>query len=100
MQSNLSQQKENTTTVKEKTVQIQVEQSSYDVVIIGAGAAGLPAALGLVKSEEYKTLRSQGKQPKILVICKLQALRSHTGSAEGGIAASLGNIEKDCWQWH
>ena len=100
MQSNLSQQKENTTTVKEKTVQIQVEQSSYDVVIIGAAAAGLPSALGLVKSEEYKTLRSQGKQPKILVICKLQALRSHTGSAEGGIAASLGNIEKDCWQWH
>lgn len=100
MQSNLSQQKENTTTVKEKTVQIQVEQSSYDVVIIGAGAAGLSAALRLVKSEEYKTLRSQGKQPKILVICKLQALRSHTGSAEGGIAASLGNIEKDCWQWH
>lgn len=93
-------QKENTTTVKEKTVQIQVEQSSYDVVIIGAGAAGLSAALGLVKSEEYKTLKSQGKQPKILVICKLQALRSHTGSAEGGIAASLGNIEKDCWQWH
>ncbi|RFT39992.1 succinate dehydrogenase, partial [Gardnerella vaginalis] len=100
MQSNLSQQKENTTTIKEKTVQIQVEQSSYDVVIIGAGAAGLSAALGLVKSEEYKTLKSQGKQPKILVICKLQALRSHTGSAEGGIAASLGNIEKDCWQWH
>ena len=100
MQSNLSQQKENTTTVKEKTVQIQVEQSSYDVVIIGAGAAGLSAALGLVKSEEYKTLKSQGKQPKILVICKLQALRSHTGSAEGGIAASLGNVEKDCWQWH
>ena len=100
MQSNLSQQKENTTTVKEKTMQIQVEQSSYDVVIIGAGAAGLSAALGLVKSEEYKTLRSQGKQTKILVICKLQALRSHTGSAEGGIAASLGNIEKDCWQWH
>lgn len=100
MQSNLSQQKENTTTVKEKTVQIQVEQSSYDVVIIGAGAAGLSAALGLVKSEEYKELRAQGKQPKILVICKLQALRSHTGSAEGGIAASLGNIEKDCWQWH
>ncbi|MFP1713229.1 FAD-binding protein [Gardnerella vaginalis] len=100
MQSNLSQQKENTTTVKEKTVQIQVEQSSYDVVIIGAGAAGLSAALGLVKSEEYKELKSQGKQPKILVICKLQALRSHTGSAEGGIAASLGNIEKDCWQWH
>ena len=100
MQSNLSQQKENTTTVKEKTVQIQVEQSSYDVVIIGAGAAGLSAALGLVKSEEYKDLRAQGKQPKILVICKLQALRSHTGSAEGGIAASLGNIEKDCWQWH
>lgn len=100
MQSNLSQQKENTTTVKEKTVQIQVKQSSYDVVIIGAGAAGLSAALGLVKSEEYTTLKSQGKQPKILVICKLQALRSHTGSAEGGIAASLGNIEKDCWQWH
>jgi succinate dehydrogenase / fumarate reductase flavoprotein subunit len=34
------------------------------------------------------------------VISKLQPLRSHTGSAEGGIAASLGNIEEDSWQWH
>ena len=34
------------------------------------------------------------------MISKLQPLRSHTGSAEGGIAASLGNVEKDDWHWH
>ena len=38
--------------------------------------------------------------PKILVVSKLQPLRSHTGSAEGGIAASLGNVESDDWHWH
>ena len=42
----------------------------------------------------------QGVDPKILVVSKLQPLRSHTGSAEGGIAASLGNVESDDWHWH
>ncbi|MDF7665281.1 FAD-binding protein [Bifidobacterium sp. ESL0745] len=72
----------------------------YDVVIIGAGAAGLSAALGILRSNEVKTMNARGRSPKLLVISKLQALRSHTGSAEGGIAASLGNIEHDDWRWH
>jgi succinate dehydrogenase / fumarate reductase flavoprotein subunit len=47
-----------------------------------------------------QTAREHGAEPKILVISKLQPLRSHTGSAEGGIAASLGNAEHDDWHWH
>lgn len=66
----------------------------YDAVIVGAGAAGLSAALGLLRSKETP------ENPKILVVSKLQPLRSHTGSAEGGIAASLGNVESDDWHWH
>lgn len=72
----------------------------YDAIIVGAGAAGLSAALGLVKSPAYDAIRKQGKSPSIVVISKLPSLRSHTGSAEGGIAASLGNVEHDTWQWH
>ena len=45
-------------------------------------------------------MRADGIEPNVLVISKLQPLRSHTGSAEGGIAASLGNVEKDDWHWH
>lgn len=72
----------------------------YDAVIIGAGAAGLSAALGILRTDAVKEMKAQGRNPKLLVISKLQALRSHTGSAEGGIAASLGNIEHDDWHWH
>ena len=72
----------------------------YDAVIVGAGAAGLSAALGLYRSDAMQALRAQGTEPKILVVSKLQPLRSHTGSAEGGIAASLGNVEPDNWHWH
>lgn len=72
----------------------------YDAVIVGAGAAGLSAALGLYRSDAMQALRAQGSEPKILVVSKLQPLRSHTGSAEGGIAASLGNVEPDNWHWH
>lgn len=75
-------------------------EAMYDVVIVGAGAAGLSAALGLVHSPEFAERREQGRQPAVLVISKLQPLRSHTGSAEGGIAASLGNVEHDDWHWH
>ncbi|NEG70170.1 FAD-binding protein [Bifidobacterium choloepi] len=75
-------------------------EEMYDAVIIGAGAAGLSAALGFYRSEAVNELRERGVEPKVLVISKLQPLRSHTGSAEGGIAASLGNIEPDEWQWH
>ncbi|WP_314688269.1 FAD-dependent oxidoreductase [uncultured Bifidobacterium sp.] len=72
----------------------------YDAVIVGAGAAGLSAALGLLRSPRIAGERGRGVAPKILVISKLQPLRSHTGSAEGGIAASLGNEEHDDWRWH
>ncbi|PLS30464.1 succinate dehydrogenase or fumarate reductase, flavoprotein subunit [Bifidobacterium margollesii] len=75
-------------------------EEQYDAVIVGAGAAGLSAALGLLRSESYRNVVDQGGDPKILVISKLQPLRSHTGSAEGGIAASLGNMEHDDWHWH
>ena len=72
----------------------------YDAVIVGAGAAGLSAALGMLRSERMRQMRADGIEPNVLVISKLQPLRSHTGSAEGGIAASLGNVEKDDWHWH
>ena len=75
-------------------------EDMYDAVIVGAGAAGLSAALGLLRSEPIRALKDAGLEPRILVISKLQPLRSHTGSAEGGIAASLGNIDHDDWHWH
>lgn len=75
-------------------------EDMYDAVIVGAGAAGLSAALGMLRSEQMQALKEAGIESNILVISKLQPLRSHTGSAEGGIAASLGNVEKDDWHWH
>lgn len=84
----------------DKNLYPNIKSLQYDVVIIGSGAAGLSAAIGIVKSDSYKTLTENGKKPSVLVISKLQALRAHTGSAEGGIAASLSNIDQDYWQWH
>ncbi|KAB7790110.1 FAD-binding protein [Bifidobacterium leontopitheci] len=75
-------------------------EDMYDAVIVGAGAAGLSAALGALRSPAIEEMRASGIEPRILVISKLQPLRSHTGSAEGGIAASLGNVEHDDWHWH
>ncbi len=60
----------------------------YDALIVGAGGAGLMAAL--YASHEVKTA----------VISKLYPTRSHTGAAQGGIGAALGNLEEDHWQWH
>ena len=77
----------------------QKVRNRYDAVIVGAGAAGLSTALGLYRALENKKSKSD-LSPKVLVVSKLQPLRSHTGSAEGGIAASLGNQEKDDWHWH
>ena len=69
-------------------------KNHYEVIIVGAGAAGMSAALSLSRS--LKKDNREGKEsPSILVISKLQPLRSHTGSAEGGIAASLGNEEQE-----
>lgn len=75
-------------------------EEHYDAIIVGAGAAGLSAALGFHRSDAVRRLRDQGVEPRVLVVSKLQPLRSHTGSAEGGIAASLGNMEPDDWRWH
>jgi succinate dehydrogenase / fumarate reductase flavoprotein subunit len=60
----------------------------YDVVIVGAGGAGLYAAL------------EASKQTRTAVISKLFPIRSHTGAAQGGIGAALGNVEEDNPEWH
>jgi succinate dehydrogenase / fumarate reductase flavoprotein subunit len=60
----------------------------YDVIIVGAGLAGLRAAIEL------------GQDTSIAVITKVFATRSHSGAAQGGIGAAIGNEEKDSWQWH
>jgi len=60
----------------------------YDAVIVGAGGAGLRAALET--SAEVSTA----------VISKLYPTRSHTGTAQGGMCAALGNVEEDSWEWH
>lgn len=61
----------------------------FDAVIVGAGGAGMRAALQLAESNQ-----------KVAVISKVFPTRSHTVSAQGGVAASLGNLEEDSWQWH
>lgn len=60
----------------------------FDAVIVGGGGAGLYAALQASKSA------------KTAVISKLYPQRSHTGAAQGGISAALGNLEDDTTQWH
>lgn len=62
---------------------------SHDVVIVGAGGAGLMAAL-----------YAKEGGADVAVISKLHPLRSHTGAAQGGIGAALGNEEEDHWLWH
>ena len=61
---------------------------TYDAVIVGAGGAGLRAAL------------EAGKRVKTAVVSKLYPTRSHTGAAQGGMCAALANVEKDSWEWH
>ena len=60
----------------------------FDAVIVGAGGAGLMAAIQLAG------------QANIAVVSKLYPPRSHTGAAQGGISAALGNTEEDHWRWH
>ncbi|MFN4025730.1 MAG: succinate dehydrogenase flavoprotein subunit [Hyphomonas sp.] len=62
---------------------------TYDVVVVGAGGSGLRAALGAAQAG----LRTA-------CITKVFPTRSHTVAAQGGIAASLGNMSQDSWQWH
>jgi succinate dehydrogenase / fumarate reductase flavoprotein subunit len=61
----------------------------YPAVIVGAGGAGLWAALELARSGV-----------RTAVLSKLYPTRSHTGAAQGGICAALGNLEEDHWEWH
>ena len=65
-----------------------VTYHSYDVLIVGAGGAGMRAAI------------EAGSQAKVGVISKLFPTRSHTGAAQGGMAAALANVEEDSWEWH
>ncbi|WP_292831292.1 succinate dehydrogenase flavoprotein subunit [Microbacterium sp.] len=60
----------------------------FDVVIVGAGGAGMRAAI------------EAGPGAKTAVITKLYPTRSHTGAAQGGMAAALANVEEDSWEWH
>ncbi len=61
----------------------------YDVVVIGAGGAGLRATFGLAH-ENFKTA----------CVTKVFPTRSHTVAAQGGISAALGNMGEDDWRWH
>ncbi len=67
----------------------QIEHHNYDVVVIGAGGAGLRAALGLAEAG----LRTA-------CISKVFPTRSHTVAAQGGVSAALGNMGEDDWRWH
>lgn len=65
-----------------------VHHHQFDAIIVGAGGAGLMAAL------------HASKAANVAVITKLYPTRSHTGTAQGGIAAALANMEEDHWEWH
>ncbi len=60
----------------------------YDVVIVGAGGAGMRAAV------------EAGPRARTAVLTKLYPTRSHTGAAQGGMCAALANVEEDNWEWH
>lgn len=64
-------------------------ERNLDVVIVGAGGAGLRAALQLAEAGH-----------EVGVISKVFPTRSHTVSAQGGITAALGNVDEDDWHWH
>ncbi|MBL1065721.1 succinate dehydrogenase flavoprotein subunit [Streptomyces sp. 7-21] len=65
-----------------------MQTHSYDTVIVGAGGAGMRAAIEATK------------RSRTAVLTKLYPTRSHTGAAQGGMAAALANVEEDNWEWH
>jgi len=65
-----------------------VHYHQHDIVIVGAGGAGMRAAI------------EAGPHASTAVISKLYPTRSHTGAAQGGMAAALANVEEDNWEWH
>jgi succinate dehydrogenase / fumarate reductase flavoprotein subunit len=79
---------ESALTEGESTVLDGVHYHRFDVVIVGAGGAGMRAAI------------EAGPKASTAVISKLYPTRSHTGAAQGGMAAALANVEEDSWEWH
>ncbi|PZE26454.1 MULTISPECIES: succinate dehydrogenase flavoprotein subunit [unclassified Curtobacterium] len=77
-----------TTAAPTSSVVDGVHHHQFDIVIIGAGGAGMRAAI------------EAGPQANTAVISKLYPTRSHTGAAQGGMAAALANVEEDSWEWH
>ena len=75
-------------TADSATVRDGVTYHQFDVVIVGAGGAGMRAAI------------EAGPHANVAVISKLYPTRSHTGAAQGGMAAALANVEEDSWEWH
>jgi succinate dehydrogenase / fumarate reductase flavoprotein subunit len=71
------------------TKSYEVIEHTYDVVVVGAGGAGLRATLGLAEAGL-----------KTACITKVFPTRSHTVAAQGGVSASLGNMGEDDWRWH
>ncbi|CAI8950276.1 succinate dehydrogenase flavoprotein subunit [Methylocaldum szegediense] len=67
----------------------EIIRHTYDAVVVGAGGAGLRAALGLGE-----------KGLKTACLTKVFPTRSHTVAAQGGISAALGNMGEDDWRWH
>jgi len=70
------------------SVDDNITYHSFDVLIVGAGGAGMRAAI------------EAGTDLKVGVVSKLFPTRSHTGAAQGGMAAALANVEEDNWEWH
>ncbi|HVM06215.1 MAG TPA: succinate dehydrogenase flavoprotein subunit [Acidimicrobiales bacterium] len=67
---------------------MEIRHHRYDAVIVGAGGAGLRAAIETVG------------RCRTAVLTKLYPTRSHTGAAQGGMCAALANVEEDSWEWH
>jgi len=65
-----------------------MQEHRYDVVIVGAGGAGMRAAI------------EAAPRARTAVLTKLYPTRSHTGAAQGGMCAALANVEEDNWEWH
>lgn len=76
------------TQTADSVVKDGVHYHQFDIVIVGAGGAGMRAAI------------EAGPGAKTAVITKLYPTRSHTGAAQGGMAAALANVEEDSWEWH
>ncbi|WP_024793455.1 succinate dehydrogenase flavoprotein subunit [Tomitella biformata] len=65
-----------------------MQEHRYDVLIVGAGGAGMRAAI------------EAAPRARTAVLTKLYPTRSHTGAAQGGMCAALANVEEDNWEWH